>query len=89
MRVTGIRELRSQMSLVFGEGEPVLVTRHGKVSGLFLPLGEPKRIPSDLRSELAELLGRHLESLLEAKGVTEEEIQADFDAHRARRRRRR
>ena len=89
MRVTGIRELRTQMASVFGEGEPVLVTRHGKVSGLFLPLAEPGRIPADLRGELSELLGRHLDSLLESQGVTDQEIQADFDAHRTRRRRRR
>lgn len=89
MRVAGIRELRSRMASFFGGGELVLVTRHGKVSGLFLPLEDPDRIPTDLRLELVEVLGKHLDRLLAAQGITEDEIQADFDAHRARRRRRR
>jgi len=45
------------------------------------------RIPTELRLELIEILGAYLDRLLVAKAVTEDEIQADFDAHRARRRR--
>jgi PHD/YefM family antitoxin component YafN of YafNO toxin-antitoxin module len=71
---------------LFGGGEPVLVTRHGKVSGVYVPLDEPDRLPDDLRRELAAVLGRHLARLLERKGVTEREIVGDFDAYRRRRR---
>jgi antitoxin (DNA-binding transcriptional repressor) of toxin-antitoxin stability system len=86
VRVNGLRELRENLSAVLDGGEPVLVTRHGKLSGLYLPLDDPNHIPTDLRRELAGVLGRYLAGLLDAQGATEEEIQEDFDAHRRRRR---
>ncbi|MDY0061142.1 MAG: prevent-host-death protein [Myxococcota bacterium] len=86
MRVAGVRELRGNLASLLDGGEPVLVTRHGKMAGLYLPLDDPDHVPTDLRRELADVLGRHLASLLEARGVDEEELQEDFDAHRRRRR---
>ena len=82
MKVAGIRELRAKSTALFGSGEPVLVTRHGKVSGVYLPLDEPDRLPDDLRRELVAVLGRHLAKMLERKGVTEREIAEDFHAYR-------
>jgi len=76
------------MAALLGGDEPILVTRHGKVSGLYLPLDNPHKIPSDIRRELAGVLGRHLDRLLEASGIEEANIQTDFDAHRRSRRRR-
>ena len=32
MKIAGIRELRAKSATLFGSGEPVLVTEHGKVS---------------------------------------------------------
>jgi hypothetical protein len=85
MRMAGIRDIRARTADLLGGDEPVLVTRHGKISGLYLPLEEPDRLPQDLRRELAAVLGRHLSHLLEARGVGEEDIQGDFDAERRRR----
>lgn len=85
MKVAGIREMRANMTTLLGGSEPVLVTRHGRIAGLFVPLDEPDRLPDDLRRELAGVLGRHFSGLLDARGVGEEEIQRDFDAHRGRR----
>jgi hypothetical protein len=86
MKVAGIRELRAKSAALFGSGEPVLVTRHGKVSGVYVPLDEPDRLPDDLRRELVAVLGRHLAKVLERKGVKERESTEDFHAHRQRRR---
>lgn len=86
MRVAGIREFRAQIAKFLKGDEPVLVTRHGKPSGVYLPLEDGERIPDDLRAELAGVLGRHLALLLEAQGVREADIQRDFDEHRRRRR---
>ncbi|HEX2645474.1 MAG TPA: prevent-host-death protein [Thermoanaerobaculia bacterium] len=84
MKVAGIREVRAQAAALLGGTEPVLVTRHGKVSGLYLPLEEPDRLPEDLRHELIEVIGRHLSALLDSQGVTEEEVLEDFRAARRR-----
>jgi antitoxin (DNA-binding transcriptional repressor) of toxin-antitoxin stability system len=86
MKVTGIRELRAKTAVLFSSGEPVLVTKHGKVSGVYVPLGEPDRLPDDLRRELVGVVGRHLAKVLSRKGVTERNIKEDFDAYRRRRR---
>jgi hypothetical protein len=86
MKIAGIRELRARSAALFGSGEPVLVTRHGKVSGVYVPLDEPDRLPDDLRRELVAVLGRHLAKFLEHKGVTEKEVTEDFHAYRQRRR---
>ena len=86
MKIAGIRELRAKSAALFGSGEPVLVTRHGKVSGVYVPLDEPDRLPDDLRRELVAVLGRHLAKVLERKEVTERDIAEDFHAYRQRRR---
>jgi len=88
MRVAGVREIRENLAALLGGDEPILVTRHGRLSGLYLPLDDPDRLPDDLRREVAAVLGRHLSSLLESGGVREDDVQEDFDAHcRGRRRR--
>jgi antitoxin (DNA-binding transcriptional repressor) of toxin-antitoxin stability system len=86
MKVTGIRELRTRTAVLLGSGEPVLVTKHGKVSGVYVPLDEPDRLPADLRRELTGVVGKHLAKALERKGVTERDVKEDFRAHRRRRR---
>ena len=64
MKITGIRELRAQSAALLGGDEPLLVTKHGRISGLYLPLEEPDKIPDDLRRELASVLGQHLSKLI-------------------------
>ena len=86
MKVTGIRELRAKTAVLFGSGEPVLVDQARKVSGVYVPLDQPDRLPNDLRRELAGVIGRHLAKVLKRKGVTERNIKEDFDAYRRRRR---
>ncbi len=86
MKVTRIRELRTRTAVLLGSGEPLLVTKHGKVSGVYVPLDEPDRLPGDLRRELTGVVGKHLAKALERKGVTERDVKEDFRAYRRRRR---
>ena len=86
MKVTGIRELRARTAVLLGSGEPVLVTKHGKVSGVYVPLDEPDRLPDDLRRELTGVVGKHLAKALQRKRVTERDVKEDFRAYRRRRR---
>lgn len=86
MRMAGVRDFRAHLTQYVSGEEPVLLTRHGKVSGLYLPLEDASRVPDDLRRELTSVLGAHLFRLLEAKGVSEREIEEDFRAYRRSRR---
>ncbi|MEE8586366.1 MAG: hypothetical protein V3T83_16085 [Acidobacteriota bacterium] len=85
MKVAGMRTVRAQMASLLGGDELVLITRHGKISGLYLPLDKPDRLPDDLRRELSSVLEQHLARLLDTQGVNEDQIQEDFDANRGRR----
>lgn len=86
MKVAGVRQFRARSASLLNGDDPVVITRHGKVSGVFLPLNDPDRIPDDLRRDLIEVIGEHLSRTLARKGITESRIQKDFDAHRRRRR---
>ncbi len=86
MRTAGLREIRANMTEFLGGKEPVLVTRRGRISGLYLPLEDADRIPQGLRQELGQMLSAHLASQLAANGRTEEEIQKAFNTFRRRRR---
>ncbi len=88
MRIAGIRELRGDLKGILGSEEPILVTRHGKISGIYLPLFDPHRLPDDLRKEILRVLGDHLSKRLDAAGATEQDVNEDFEAHRRGRRRR-
>ena len=86
MKIAGIRELRAKAAALLGGSEPVLITKHGKVSGVYVPLDAPDIIPDNLRREVARVLGRHLHELSTAKGLTEKNLPEDFAAERKRRR---
>lgn len=86
MRIAGIRELRARTAALLSGKEPLIVTRHGKISGLYLPLEDPDQIPTDLRLELVRVLGKHLAEVAEDRGVTEGEMRKDFNAYRRGRR---
>jgi hypothetical protein len=75
----------AEIGKILDGNEPVLVTREGKISGVYVPLEEAGPLSDDLRRELIVVLGRHISARLEAKGIMEEEIQEDFNAHRRRR----
>jgi len=86
MRMAGIRELRAKAASLLGGKEPLIVTRHGKISGLYLPLEDPDQVPTDLRLELVRVLGEHLSKGARGRGMTESEIRKDFHAYRRGRR---
>lgn len=88
MKVTSVREFRDKATAYFKAGEPVLVTKYGKVTGLYLPLEHAESIPLEVRKELLGKLGEYLSRTLEAKGIKEEEIIADFEVFKKGRRRR-
>lgn len=86
MKVTGRREFRAKTAVLFGSGEPVLVTRHGKVSGVYVPLDDADRLSSDLRRKLSAVLGEYFAKALARQGVTVRKLKEDFNAYRRRRR---
>ena len=81
----GIREFRENLAAYLLESNaPVAITRHGDIIGYFIP-ARRKHCEAE-RAALSEAAAR-LDELLAAKGITEEEVVADFKRWRASKRR--
>ena len=85
MKVSAMQKPEAESGL-FDSGEPVLVTRQGRVSGLYVPLEKPEQVPDDLRRDLLGAVGKYVAGALADKGVSEEEILEDFRDFRRHRR---
>jgi PHD/YefM family antitoxin component YafN of YafNO toxin-antitoxin module len=80
----GIREFREKLATYLLESDtPVAITRHGDTVGYYIP-ARRKRSVAD-RAALKEAAS-HLQEMLKAAGVSEEEILKDFKTWRAGRR---
>ncbi|TAN43596.1 MAG: type II toxin-antitoxin system Phd/YefM family antitoxin [Nitrospirae bacterium] len=88
MKVATVREFRDKATAFFKDEEPILVTRHGKAAGLYLPIEHPENFPVELRKELIVSFGEAIRHSLVPKGITEEKLIAGFDAFKKNRRRR-
>jgi antitoxin (DNA-binding transcriptional repressor) of toxin-antitoxin stability system len=89
MRVTGIREFRNRVPELVSGKELVFVTKHGKLSGLLVPLDQPDQLPVELRRDLLERLGGAISRHLEERGVSEQQVLRDFESWKKERRVRR
>ena len=86
MRIAGVREFREIVPEAVKGDEVVLVTRHGKLAGILIPLTDVKDLSKALRLELVEKLGNEIREHLDKRGVTEEKLLSDFEAWRKARR---
>jgi antitoxin (DNA-binding transcriptional repressor) of toxin-antitoxin stability system len=82
MKVQGVREFRARaLDLIKGR-EPILITRHGRLVALLLPMENPEEIPVELRRELLVRIGQAIARDLVRKGVSEDQIQRGFTTWR-------
>jgi len=88
MKTTTIRKFREEVSQLLQGKEPIMVTRHGKPAGVLYPLTDPQNVPMEVRRQLFLEFSQRLARELDARGITEEDIQRDFAESKKRRRRR-
>jgi hypothetical protein len=65
--------------------DPILVTRRGRLAGIFFPTPEatlPIELKRELFSVLSAAIGRHVRR----RGITEKDVQAGFEGWRKTRR---
>lgn len=79
----GIREFREKLAMFLEAPGPVAITRHGETVGYYIPAR-----PGKNAAHLAALrtAAAHLDALLAASGVTEEELVREFQETRRSRR---
>ena len=85
MQVTTVREFRDQATGLLRSKDPVLVTRRGKLAGVFLPLKDDS-LPPDMRRELFSLLSSEIARQFSKSGPTERRMLSDFKRWRKKRR---
>jgi hypothetical protein len=85
MRIRTVREFRDKSSALLKSAEPVLITRRGKMAGIFIPSLEGT-LPVDLKRELFEKLSLAIARQIRKSGDSEPEILEDFKSWRKNRR---
>jgi hypothetical protein len=78
MRISSVRDFRDRATTLFRSDDPVLVTRRGKVAGVFLPWRDAT-LPVDFKRELFAMLTTEIARQLKKKRVTEKAVLQDFD----------
>jgi len=82
-----IREFRSNIAELIGGEDSVLVTKHGKPAAVVYPLRNPRKIPLEVRRKLYHAMAGEIAKQLDAKGVSDEQVEREFTEHKKRRRR--
>jgi hypothetical protein len=85
MRISTVREFRDRATTLLRSEDPILVTRRGRVAGVFLPWREAT-LPVDLKRELFSMLTAEIASQLKGKRVSEKDVLKDFERWRKGRR---
>ena len=87
MKTASVRDLREHIAEHLDGSEPVFVTRNGRHVGVLFPINELKKLPVEYRRKLFLDLTSDIAKQLDTNGVTKEDLERDFAAHKKHRRR--
>ncbi|PYV55998.1 MAG: hypothetical protein DMG97_18340 [Acidobacteria bacterium] len=85
MKISSVREFRDNATGLLRSKDPILVTRRGRLAGVFFPRPEAS-LPLELKRELFAVLSSEIARQLRRKGLKEEDILNDFRSWRANKR---
>ncbi len=85
MRISTVREFRDNATGLLKSTEPVLITRRGRMAGVFFPSPE-STLSVDLKRELFDKLSAEIARQIRKSGGTEKEILSGFESWRKARR---
>ncbi|MGA2205488.1 MAG: hypothetical protein ABSG10_02035 [Terracidiphilus sp.] len=77
MKISTVREFRDNASGMLRAKDPILVTRRGRLAGIFFPRPE-STLPIELKREMFGILSAEIGRQIRKRGLGEEEILADF-----------
>ncbi len=81
MRISTVREFRDHATGMLRSKAPILVTRRGRLAGVFFPWPEAT-LPLDFKKELFSVLSAEVSRQVKKRGLTEEGVLEDFDSWR-------
>jgi hypothetical protein len=85
MRISTVREFRDDATSLLRSKDPILVTRRGRLAGVFFPCPQ-STLPLEFKKELFSVLSAEVSRQLTKRRLTEAEIQTDFESWRKSRR---
>lgn len=85
MRLSTVREFRDKATGMLRSKAPILVTRRGRLAGIFFPRPE-MTLPLEFKRELFAVLSADVKRQLGRRGVSAEDVLADFETWRRKRR---
>jgi len=85
MKISSVREFRDHATGLLRSKDPILVTRRGRLAGVFFPSPEGT-LPIELKRELFSVLSNQLRKELKQRNLSEDEVLADFESWRKKRR---
>jgi hypothetical protein len=77
MKISTVREFRDNASGLLRSKDPILVTRRGRLAGVFFPRPEAS-LPIELKRELFPMLSSAIARQIKRRGISEDEILAGF-----------
>jgi hypothetical protein len=81
MKISTVREFRDNATGLLRSRDPILVTRRGRLAGVFFPWPEGT-IPLELKREVFSVLSEQVRRQVSASGLSEDEIVRDFESWR-------
>ena len=85
MKISSVREFRDNATGLLRSKDPILVTRRGRLAGVFFPWPEGT-MPIELKREVFSIISAAVRRQVEKRGLTEDEIEKDFRSWRKSRR---
>jgi hypothetical protein len=85
MKVSTVREFRDNATSLLRSKDPILVTRRGRLAGVFFPSPEAS-LPIELKRELFSVLSEEVGRQIKKRGLSEAKVVADFESWRKDRR---
>jgi hypothetical protein len=85
MKISTVREFRDKATTLLRSKDPILVTRRGRLAGVFFPWAEAS-LPLELKRELFSVLGAEMRRQVKKRGLSAEQVVEDFESWRKSRR---
>jgi hypothetical protein len=81
MKISTVREFRDNAPGLLRSKDPILVTRRGRLAGIFFPWPEGT-MPFELKREMFSILSEQVRRQIADAGLSEDEVLDDFDSWR-------
>jgi hypothetical protein len=85
MKISTVREFRDKATGLLRSKDPILVTRRGRLAGVFFPW-QKGALPLELKQDLFAMLTAEIGRQVRHRGLTEKQVLSDFETWRKTRR---